>query len=149
MESGAGGWTDWNILLNSEGGPNHVGNFCDAALIAKVDVPEEEMGVYFHPQYYYLGHFSKFITAGSTRVQTDISGDTPTSDCVWPYGGCDGSTLHITSWVLSDGSSIVVVALNCGSESKDMSLSVLGVNGSLKNSVPPNSIQTYIIPNDL
>jgi glucosylceramidase len=21
---------DWNILLDEEGGPNHVGNFCDA-----------------------------------------------------------------------------------------------------------------------
>ncbi len=21
-------WTDWNVLLDETGGPNHVGNFC-------------------------------------------------------------------------------------------------------------------------
>ena len=26
----ANGWTDWNVLLDERGGPNHVGNFCIA-----------------------------------------------------------------------------------------------------------------------
>ena len=26
----ATGWTDWNVLLDEQGGPNHVGNFCFA-----------------------------------------------------------------------------------------------------------------------
>ena len=26
-------WIDWNIVLNHEGGPNHVSNFCSASLI--------------------------------------------------------------------------------------------------------------------
>lgn len=28
------GWTDWNIVLNQEGGPNHLGNNCNAPIIA-------------------------------------------------------------------------------------------------------------------
>ena len=28
FNSGTVGWTDWNILLNEKGGPNHVSNFC-------------------------------------------------------------------------------------------------------------------------
>lgn len=146
LESGASGWTDWNILLNSEGGPNHVGNFCDAAMIAEVGVPEEDMAVYYHPQYFYLGHFSKFISPGSRRVQTDISGEAVQSDCSWPYGGCDADRLHVTSWMLADQSAVAVVALNCGSDEKEMALTMTGKAGSLKNSLPANSIQTYLIP---
>lgn len=26
-------WTDWNIVLDEQGGPNHVGNYCDAPII--------------------------------------------------------------------------------------------------------------------
>src|SRR6266550_3254145 len=30
FNTGAEGWTDWNILLDERGGPNHVGNYCFA-----------------------------------------------------------------------------------------------------------------------
>ncbi|MCS0791264.1 hypothetical protein NX021_24350 [Cytobacillus firmus] len=26
-------WSDWNLVLNEEGEPNHVGNYCDAPVI--------------------------------------------------------------------------------------------------------------------
>lgn len=146
LEHGASGWTDWNILLDSNGGPNHVDNFCDAAMIAKVDVSQEEMSVHYHPQYYYLGHFSKFIAPGAMRVETKVSGDSPPSDCSWPYGGCDGDRVHVTSWLASDNATVAVVALNCGADSKEVSFSVSGTDGALRNSVPANAIQTYIIP---
>jgi glucosylceramidase len=28
FNNGTVGWTDWNVLLDQNGGPNHVGNFC-------------------------------------------------------------------------------------------------------------------------
>src|SRR5690606_36665126 len=28
------GWIDWNLLLDELGGPNHVGNYCYAPIIA-------------------------------------------------------------------------------------------------------------------
>jgi glucosylceramidase len=28
------GWIDWNLVLNTAGGPNHLGNLCDANIIA-------------------------------------------------------------------------------------------------------------------
>jgi glucosylceramidase len=31
---GTAAWTDWNILLDERGGPNHVGNFCFAPIHA-------------------------------------------------------------------------------------------------------------------
>ena len=32
VNSGTVGWTDWNILLDEMGGPNHVKNFCFATV---------------------------------------------------------------------------------------------------------------------
>jgi len=29
----AQGWIDWNLLVDADGGPNHLKNFCDASLI--------------------------------------------------------------------------------------------------------------------
>ncbi|CDF57108.1 O-Glycosyl hydrolase family 30 [Thermobrachium celere DSM 8682] len=38
------------------GGPNHVGNYCDAPII----VDTENDRVYYQSSYYYIGHFSRF-----------------------------------------------------------------------------------------
>jgi glucosylceramidase len=54
FNNGTVGWTDWNILLDQNGGPNHVefllftNTYRTGALI-------------YTPSYYYIGHFSKFI----------------------------------------------------------------------------------------
>ena len=58
------GWIDWNMVLNEQGGPNHVGNFCDAPIIAN----SKENKLYYQSSYYYLGHFSKFICPGAVRI---------------------------------------------------------------------------------
>ena len=58
------GWTDWNMVLDETGGPNHVGNFCDAPIIANA----KENKLYYQSSYYYLGHFSKYIRPGAVRI---------------------------------------------------------------------------------
>jgi len=58
------GWVDWNLLLDETGGPNHVNNFCSAPIIA--DTKNDE--VLFQSSYYYIGHFSRYIPAGSRRI---------------------------------------------------------------------------------
>lgn len=57
---------DWNMLLNIQGGPNHVGNFCDAPIMADTDHDCVE----FHSSYYYIGHFSRFVRPGAVRLGT-------------------------------------------------------------------------------
>ncbi|NXE30814.1 GLCM Glucosylceramidase, partial [Ardeotis kori] len=58
------GWTDWNLALDMEGGPNWVQNYVDSPVI--VDAGE---GVFYkQPMFYHMGHFSKFIPEGSRRV---------------------------------------------------------------------------------
>ena len=40
FNNGTVGWTDWNILLDENGGPNHVGNFCFAPVHADTKTGE-------------------------------------------------------------------------------------------------------------
>ncbi|XP_026723248.1 glucosylceramidase-like isoform X2 [Athene cunicularia] len=58
------GWTDWNLALDLEGGPNWVKNYVDSPVI--VDSSKDIF--YKQPMFYHLGHFSKFIPEGSRRV---------------------------------------------------------------------------------
>ena len=69
FNNGTVGWTDWNILLDQYGGPNHVGNFCFAPIHADTTTGE----LIYTPSYYYIGHFSKFIRPNAVRVSTSVS----------------------------------------------------------------------------
>jgi glucosylceramidase len=64
FNAGAVGWTDWNILLDEEGGPNHVGNFCMAPVHADTRTGE----LIYTSSYWYIGHFSRFIRPGARRI---------------------------------------------------------------------------------
>ncbi|GGK18364.1 glycosyl hydrolase [Yeosuana aromativorans] len=89
FNNGTVGWTDWNILLDQNGGPNHVGNFCFAPVHANTNTGE----LIFTPSYYYIGHFSKFIRPGAKRVSTSVS----------------RSVLLSTSFLNTDGTMVTVV----------------------------------------
>jgi glucosylceramidase len=66
---GTAAWTDWNILLDETGGPNHVNNLCFAPIHADLRTGE----LIYTPSYYYIGHFSKFIRPGAKRISTVTS----------------------------------------------------------------------------
>lgn len=69
FNNGTVGWTDWNILLDENGGPNHVGNFCFAPIHADLKSGE----LIYTPSYYYIGHFSKFIGNEAKRISSVAS----------------------------------------------------------------------------
>ncbi|XP_052758741.1 lysosomal acid glucosylceramidase-like [Galleria mellonella] len=58
------GWIDWNLCLDSNGGPNWASNFVDSPILV---YPEEDEFVK-QPMYYAVGHFSKFIPRRSRRI---------------------------------------------------------------------------------
>lgn len=58
------GWTDWNVLLDERGGPNHVQNFCFAPIIGDTRTGQ----LHYMNSYYYIGHFSKFVRPGARRI---------------------------------------------------------------------------------
>jgi len=96
-------WTDWNILLDKTGGPNHVGNFCFAPIHADTQTGK----LIYTNSYYYIGHFSKFIQAGAKRISCSTNRD----------------KLLSTAFLNPDGK-IVVVVLNLSDEKLPFSLSI-------------------------
>jgi len=153
LNSGSSGWTDWNIILDQEGGPNRLHNYCDAPILAELR-PDHSARLYYHPQYFYLGHFSKFIVPGSVRIATAIAGaDSPgPSKCNgWPqYGTCSESGLQAIAFSLPDLSTAVVL-MNCGDEPiVDVVLTTIGESGKKLGhftvSMPSHSIATFLVP---
>ena len=69
FNNGTVGWTDWNILLDETGGPNHVNNLCFAPLHGDTKTGQ----LIYTNAFYYIGHFSKFIRPGAKRVVSSPS----------------------------------------------------------------------------
>lgn len=121
LNAGTVAWTDWNILLDERGGPNHVGNFCFAPIHA--DTRSDELII--TPIYYYLGHFSRFIRPGATRVSTAAS----------------RSHLLSTSFENQDGS-LVTVVMNQSDANIDYQLYVM--DRAVRLAIPAHGIQTIV-----
>jgi glucosylceramidase len=65
------GWLDWNLALDHHGGPNHVGNWCDAPIIV-----DTEKGTWTRQSsYWYIGHFSRYILPGARRLLSTQAGN--------------------------------------------------------------------------
>jgi glucosylceramidase len=121
FNNGTVGWTDWNILLDENGGPNHVGNYCFAPIHA--DTKNDEL--IYTPSYYFIGHFSKFISPGDKRIGTATS----------------FSKLLSTSFMKPDGK-ITTVVMNMSNEAVKYSLYIDDYMALVE--MPARSIQTLI-----
>lgn len=119
FNSGAVAWTDWNILLDNKGGPNHVGNFCFAP------IHENNGELIYTPTYYYIGHFSKFIRPDAKRVSAVPS----------------RSTLQTTSWLNTDNK-LVTVVMNSSDAAVDYRLYI--GDKETRVSIPAHAMQTLV-----
>ncbi|NNK83603.1 MAG: glycoside hydrolase family 30 protein [Flavobacteriaceae bacterium] len=119
---GTVGWTDWNILLDETGGPNHVMNLCFAPIHADTRTDE----IIYTPTYYYIGHFSKFIRPGAKRISTVSS----------------ISFLQSTSFINEDGK-IVTVVMNSTDDELEYKL-YIGANMAIPVKIPARSMQSVI-----
>ncbi|MDI9363308.1 MAG: glycoside hydrolase family 30 protein [Flavobacterium sp.] len=121
FNNGTVGWTDWNILLDEKGGPNHVGNFC----FAPVHFDTKTSDLIFTPSYYYIGHFSKFIDKDARRISSVAS----------------RSQLLTTSFLNANGK-IVTIVMNETDNGINYELCV--GEYATKISILPHAIQTII-----
>jgi len=122
FNNGTVGWTDWNILLDEQGGPNHVQNFCYAPVHYNTKTDE----LIYNSEFYYLGHFSKFIKPGARRISASTS----------------KSTLLTTAFQNTDGK-IAVVVMNQNEKINTFSIWIDGK--SIESSVPGRSISTFMV----
>lgn len=118
------GWIDWNIVLNELGGPNHVGNYCDAPVIVDTKTGE----VHYNSSFYYIGHFSKFIKPNAVRIGHELNHE----------------YLKTVSFQNEDGS-IVAVVMNAEDKKEKFTISVGGHTAEAE--LPEHSITTFIFRN--
>jgi len=121
LNAGSVGWTDWNILLDERGGPNHVGNYCFAPLHADIKTGS----LIYTPSYYYIGHFSKFIRPNAKRISSAST----------------KSQLLCTSFKNEDGKMVTVV-MN-GSD-KLLTYNLVLNSNCAKIQILPHTIQTLV-----
>jgi glucosylceramidase len=122
FNNGTVAWTDWNVLLDEHGGPNHVGNFCFSPLHADI----KNGKLIYTNAYYYIGHFSKFIRPGAKRIASSSN----------------RAELQTTSFINTDGSIAVVVMNTTG---KKLSYYLWMNNKRVSTESLPHSISTLII----
>ncbi len=115
------GWVDWNIVLDETGGPNHVGNFCSAPIIADTQAGK----ILYQSSYYYIGHFSRFIWPGARRVACAKTLD----------------SLEVSAFLNVDGT-VAVVILNRTEQAIDFVLKSEGLQA--KASIPARGIKTFV-----
>jgi glucosylceramidase len=115
------GWIDWNLLLDTTGGPNHVGNLCSAPVLA--DVANDAL--LHQSSYWYIGHFSRFIRPGAQRVLCAAT----------------RQDIEATAFVNTDGSCATVVM----NRSDAAVTFVLRLDGQDREAeLPPRSISSFV-----
>jgi glucosylceramidase len=122
FNNGTVGWTDWNVLLDETGGPNHVQNFCFAPVHADTKTGQ----LIYTNSYYYIGHFSKFIRPGAKRILSAAS----------------RSQLLTTAFMNEDGK-VVIVVMNQSKLKITYNL-CMGSNAAEVN-ILPHSKQTLVL----
>lgn len=115
------GFLDWNIVLDQRGGPNHVGNFCDAPVIVNTETKE----VHYNASFYYIGQFSRFVQPGAHRI---AASEAP-------------APLRSIAFANPDGS-LVAIVLNTSDAAVPFTLAA--PQDARACSIPAHAIQTYI-----
>ena len=124
LDHGMAGWIDWNVVLDRNGGPNHVGNFCGAPIMIDTDTGE----VYYTPIYYVLAQFSRTIRPGDKAVATSGRLDGLAADALHASAAVNDNGL-LSVQLLNTTKQPVRLALQIGAQFADVEM-------------PANAIQT-------
>ncbi len=122
FNGGMNAFYDWNLLLDKEGGPNHVQNLCDAPYMYDTGTHS----LMERNTLAYLWHFSHFIEPGAVRIG---------------FSRCTAD-VELTAFKNPDGR-VVGVLLNAGQVQQSF---FVRVNGAVTECVlPAQSISTIEI----
>ena len=122
FNKGTAVWTDWNVLLDETGGPNHVGNFCFAPIIADTKTGE----LHYTYEYYYIGQVSKYVKPNAQRI-----------------GNSSNRAALISTSFINESGELVTIVMNQSDKDMDVNLWIEGMSAKLK--APAHSIQTVIL----
>ena len=122
MNHGMNGFYDWNIVLDELGGPNHVGNYCDAPFM--YDTKKKELTRKNTADY--LWHFTHFIKPGAVRIGISTYSD----------------ELEATAFLNPDNYIVVVLLNRTG---HDIKVNVRLEDKMAELCLKPNSIATAVL----
>ena len=164
------GWTDWNIALDERGGPNHLGNLCDAQMVVRTD--HSPPSLHFQPAYYVFGHFSRFLPPGAVRVAHELTSSRPVRH-VGHIGGevgqdagagsgvsaqqsaniaSENARIEVTTWLDEERGEAVVILFNPSDTDEQLRLLLGGGEEKEKGVVvfvPAHSVHTLVADADL
>lgn len=118
------GWIDWNLLLNTRGGPNHARNYCLAPIL--VDSGKDH--VFYTPLYYAMAHVSRFVRPGAKRIGLEGAAN-----------GCLATAFQ------NPDQSIAVVVFNPGDDDLSYSLDLPGLAAGISVNLPAQGLQTVFL----
>ncbi|KAL3186897.1 hypothetical protein MRX96_004708 [Rhipicephalus microplus] len=135
LNHGVGGWIDWNLVLDTEGGPTWANNYVDSPII--VNATAEEF--YKQPTFYAMGHFSKFIPRGSIRIFSSLE----------QYSVIDifEKELEHTAFLRPD-STVVVIVLNKQNRKVTLKIQDQSTSVKIQKVISERSIATFIWKSD-
>jgi glucosylceramidase len=123
LNNWAEGWTIWNLLLDTQGGPRYAGGL-EGDSVVNADPKTGKLT--FNPPYYAFGQFTRFIKPGAKRI------------------ACTSNTADLiaTAFVNPDGT-IAVVLSNLTDHEEGLQLWVKGK--ALQVTSPANGIMTIVL----
>lgn len=122
LNHGITAFYDWNLLLDEQGGPNHVGNYCQAPYL--FDTKQKKLMPQLLQKHFY--HFSHFIMPGAKRIAFSRYTE----------------KLDVTVWRNTDGS-LVSVFLNRTDMEMPVNVRLNGWNVTFV--MAPNEICTGVV----
>lgn len=122
LNAGMCAFYDWNIILDSKGGPNHTENYCDAPYF--FDLENKQLEERKSLRYYW--HFSHFIKPKAVRLAVTRYTD----------------KIDFSSWENPDGSKVVII-LNRSKEEVPFNIRVS--NKIIRWKAAPNSIISGVL----
>ncbi|KAJ5075060.1 glucosylceramidase [Anaeramoeba ignava] len=126
LNSWAVGWVDWNLCLDTHGGPNHLNNFCGSPIMIDPDTHQ----IIYQPAFYYMGQISKFVLPGSRRIYSYV---------------LNQNIDIVSSAFISPTGDIVLVVLNQSYE--EQSFDIVFNQRYANVTLPENSIATFVFEN--
>lgn len=160
------GWTDWNIALDERGGPNHLGNLCDAQMIVRTD--HHPPSVHYQPTYYVFGHFSRFLPTGAVRVAHSLTSSHPVRH-VGQIGGqvgqdagaggvseqqsaniaSENARIEVTTWLDEEGGEVIVILFNPSDTDEHVKVMSGSEDRGVVVFVPAHSLHTLVADAEL
>ena len=134
LNNGCTGWIDWNIVLDMQGGPNHVGNYCDAPILADTKTGE----LHYNSSFYYMGHFSRFIKPGALLAEHTV-------DSYMTPATIDGRMGNMMELCVCKNADETLAAVVMNRTEADMVYQLCIADDTAVLRCPPRGIQTLIL----